>query len=73
MIYNNSEHYRENPYQEVEEALSAGNTPDSVKNTFEARLLCETNYSPPDTEAIVRIQQQLAHLANLGSQVEIAA
>lgn len=73
MRYTASEHYREDPYEEVEAALAAGNAPDRIVTTFEARLSTESRSIPRDAEAIERVQLQLAHLATLAAQVEIAA
>ena len=38
MEYFYSDHYREDPYDEVEAALAAGNNSESVRATLEARL-----------------------------------
>ena len=73
MKYISSEHYREDPLQEVEAAFLAGNSPESLKTTFDARLQSEVRHMPPDSEAIERIQMQLAHIGALSTQVEIAA
>ncbi len=73
MKYISSEHYREDPRQEVEAAFLAGNSPGSLKSTFEARLQSEVLHMPPDADAIQRIQEQLAHIGALSTQVEIAA
>ena len=73
MKYTTSEHYRECPYEEIDAALSAGNSLDSTRFTIESRLNAETHRRPPDTEAVQRIQRQLAHINALSTQVEVAA
>ncbi len=73
MKYTSSEHYKEDPFEEVGSALAAGNSVERVRATYEARRSTESMHIPPDTEAIQRIEQQLAHIASLGAEVETAA
>lgn len=66
--YQNSIHYREDPFQEIESVLQAGNDHDSVHETLTSRLIIEERQHYPDTETIERIYKQLAYLGDLGLQ-----
>lgn len=70
MRYQNSIHFREDPYEEVDAALSA-NCVNSVQQTLENRLLTEENYTPPNAPEIERLKQQLEYIGSLA--VESAA
>jgi hypothetical protein len=72
MEYFYSEHYREEPLDEIDAALTA-NSAVSVKETLEARLLTENKHARLDNEAIDRIQQQLAYVALLTDETKVAA
>ena len=72
MEYFYSDHYREDPYDEVEAALAAGNNSESVRATLEARLLTEDIRKPRDEAALQRIEQQLAHIASIDVRVGVA-
>lgn len=71
MEYRHSEHYREEPFDEIEAALSV-NSAESVRETLEARLSTENKRSRLDMESIERIEQQLAYVALISSE-EVAA
>jgi hypothetical protein len=72
MDYRYSEHYKEDLHEEIDAALAA-NSPSSVETTLETRLLTESRQAMTDVEAIQRIEQQLAYLALVTSEVEVAA
>jgi SPX domain protein involved in polyphosphate accumulation len=72
MKYTYSEHYRENPYEEVDSALS-NNDLESVQETFYSRLSAEATQIPQDAEAIERIQQQLEYLGSVALQSTMVA
>ena len=73
MQYRTSVHYREEPHAEVEAALLAGNTIDSVQMTLASRLMTEIGHTPRDPESIQRIQDQLAHIAGMTADMAIAS
>ena len=62
--YTSSQHYREDPTEEVEAALAA-NGRESVSNTLDARLQTEESRQPRDEDAIRRILAQRAYLDQL--------
>ncbi len=68
MRYHNSNHFREDPAEEINAALAAGNSYMSVQSTIEARLQTEQNYAPIDYAEIDRLNIQLSHLGNLALQ-----
>lgn len=72
MKYIYSEHYREDPIEEVEAAL-VFNSLDSLQITFAARLDNEQRRVPQDTEAIERIKEQQQYIGSLATQESLDA
>lgn len=70
MRYNGSIHYREDPREEVDSALTA-NSMESVLHTLEGRLLNEKSYRPRDVDEIERVEKQLSYLGILATKVEV--
>ncbi len=63
--YTSSQHYRDDPEEEVKAALEAGNTTDSIRDTLEARQQTEERRKPRDEEALRRIGAQIAYLEQI--------
>lgn len=66
MEYTTSSHYREDPFEEIDAALDAGNTPESVEATLQARLAIEQRRAYRSPDATARLEQQLAYLGGAG-------
>lgn len=67
--YTSSQHYRDDPEEEVKAALAAGNTTDSVRDTLEARQQTEERREPRDEEAIKRLIVQKNYLIQIINSV----
>lgn len=68
-IYTTSDHFDTDPTIEVDNALAAGNSHESVYATLEARQRAELGNDPESA----RVKAQLEHLASLATVSGLAA
>lgn len=72
MKYHGSEHFRQDPIEEVEAALLAGNPAESVQQTLERRLMTEEASGRLNEQEIHRLQTQLGYVGRLAVSEMVA-
>ena len=71
MRYEHTAHYREDAIAEVDAALAAGNSPDSVEQTLKNRYFTEHGRSQQDAPELLRVLDQLRYVGQFTGQVAV--
>lgn len=72
MRYDRSAHFNEDAQVEVDNARSAGNSDESLMQTFQARLAVEQRRYPVDEAELERVQTQINYVALGSGQLVVA-